>query len=461
MKILLVSTNRERSPYPVAPLGAMTAAAAARRAGHQVDLLDLMFSRSFKRKLKTSLQSRDYQLVAFSIRNLDNCLYCCPKTYTEPVRQMSRVVRSVTDVPLVVGGSGFSLAPNRWLQFLDASFGIVGEAETSFPALLERISAGRSVQDIPGVICRAETGDPPRSAQVNELLCPAHDLCNYTPYISSGGYVSVQTKRGCPYNCTYCTYPKLEGAQYRLRDPASVVDELQSVSRSGKSCPVYFADSVFNTPREHALAICRLMTCRNLKIPWLTYCNPLQFDLDLAGAMVEAGCVGVEFGIDTACEKMLSALRKPFGLSDIRNALLAAAKANLPFAVHLLFGGPGETPSDVIETQKFLDSCSKPNAVFATLGIRIYTGTVIEQIARRDGLLSSDGDLFEPVYYLSPAFSNNPAKMLDGIARMRAEWSTPTDWNSLKMRILQKIMNLSGVRPQWLNAANYGKYIRR
>jgi radical SAM superfamily enzyme YgiQ (UPF0313 family) len=463
MKILLIAANNEQKPYPVAPLGAITVAAAAQRAGHETDLLDMMFVRSFKKAIQTVLKTKDYDVVAFSIRNLDNCIYHYPKNYDKMIRQMSLVVRSMTDVPLILGGSGFSVAAGTWLKVLNASYGVVGEGEIAFPSLIECIASSRAIKDIPGVIC-ANDGDRISNAssdfKADDFIVPAHHLCDYGHYLARGGYISIQTKRGCPYKCIYCTYPNLEGCKYRLRNPESVVDEIKSLMRNDRLGTMYFVDSVFNTPREQAMAVCEKIIRCKLNIKWLTYCNPLDFDIELAKAMVNAGCVGIEFGLDSATEKMLSIMGKPFTLLDIENSFNAAAGANLPFAVHLLFGGPGETVQDILEAQKFLDSCKPARAVFATLGIRIYRGTPVEQIARREGLSLPDDDFFKPIYYMSPALRENPIKMLDKIARLRPQWSTATDWNSLAMSLLQSLANHSRTKPQWLDAANYGKYMR-
>ena len=73
MKVLLAATNREPFPYAVAPLGALCVAAAARAAGHEVDFLDLRMPKSPHQALESALKAKDYQVVAFGIRNLDNC----------------------------------------------------------------------------------------------------------------------------------------------------------------------------------------------------------------------------------------------------------------------------------------------------------------------------------------------------------------------------------------------------
>ena len=92
MKVLLVATNRERSPYPVAPLGTLCVAAAARAAGHAVDFLDLGLASSPQKTLRQALKKNRYQAVAFGIRNLDNCWAFAPKLYFNEVRELAETV---------------------------------------------------------------------------------------------------------------------------------------------------------------------------------------------------------------------------------------------------------------------------------------------------------------------------------------------------------------------------------
>jgi len=461
MRILIISTNQERSPFPVAPLGALFVAGAAAAAGHEVDVLDLAFVRSPRRALRAALEAGNYDLIGLSIRNLDNCLFIRPVSYVDGVRRVVDEVRRLSNAPLVLGGSGFSVAPRGWLERLDVPWGVVGEGESALPALLECVAAGRSPQGVPGVICRGIAEMAPAARQdMSAAVPPAHGHCDYSRYLARGGFVGIQAKRGCPCGCIFCTYPLLEGDTCRLRAPEAVADEIEGVHRAAGAASFFFTDGVFNAPREHALGLCRELSRRRLPLRWMAYCNAVGFDQELARTMAEAGCVGVEFGFDGATDKTLAALRKPFTSAEIRASLDAAAQAGLPCAVHLLFGGPGETVEDIRESQKFLDSCPKPNAVFASLGIRIYAGTPIEALARREGLLLDGADLFEPAFYVSEGLGKDPMRALDQVARRRPEWSTPTDWSRLVMRVVQGVLNRRGVRPQWLDARNYGKYMR-
>jgi hypothetical protein len=159
-------------------------------------------------------------------------------------------------------------------------------------------------------------------------------------------------------------------------------------------------------------------------------------------------------------DKMLHNWRKPFRQRDVRRSLAACRDAALPAAVHLLFGGPGETVADVVESQAFLDDCAPVDAVFASLGVRIYEGAPIVRTAREEGVIGEDTDLFFPTWYVSHGLGRDPMRMLDGIARQRDHWTTATDWTSMRVRLIQAITNRFGGQPQWRNIRSYGKRMR-
>jgi radical SAM superfamily enzyme YgiQ (UPF0313 family) len=467
MKVLLVATNRERSPYPVAPLGVLCVTAAARAAGHEVKFLDLGMARMPQRALRKALAADKFQAVALGIRNLDNCWSFAPHLYFNEVRELVETVRHHFEGPLILGGSGFSVSPQGWMRRLQPDCGVIGEGERTFPEVLARLETGRSLEGIEGVITVGK-GDgfggpfPARAIErLGELPPPAHDLCGYARYVRRGGFVGIQTKRGCPFKCAYCIYPQLEGRRYRLRPPEAVVQEIENVVTRSKMRHFFFVDSVFNDPHSHALAICNELRRQRLPARWSAFCNPTGFDVELAHAMKAGGCDGVEFGLDVASDKMLAALNKPFGQPETRIALQAAHDAGLPFAIYLLFGGPGETWADVEETQNFLNSCAEANAVFATVGIRVYEGTPMAQIAVREGQVKPDQDLFEPAYYLSPGLADDTVENLDRIARRRVEWTSPVDWRRPVTRLGQKVSVLLNVRPQWKYIRSYGEHMRR
>lgn len=467
MKVLLVATNREQSPYPVAPLGALCVTAAAKAAGHEVKFLDLGMALAPQSALQQALEADEFQAVAFGIRNLDNCWAFAPRSYFKDVQELAGIVRQRFNGPLILGGTGFSVSPHGWMRRLDADCGVIGEGERVFLEILARLEKGQSLEGTEGVIVSRKnsarsTSSPAKVIdRLGELPPPAHELCGYSRYVRRGGFIGVQTKRGCPFKCTYCTYPQLEGRRYRLRPPELVANEVETVFRQSKMRHFFFVDSVFNDPRKHALAVCAEISRRKLPVRWNAFCNPVGFDAELARSMAQAGCSGVEFGLDVASEKMFEAMGKPFGQKETRIALQAAHDAGLPFANYLLFGGPTETWQDVEDTQNFLNDCAPANVVFATVGLRVFEGTPLAETAMRESKLSPDCDFFEPTFYMSSAMAEDTEMKLYRIARRREEWTSPVDWRRFVTRWGQKVTVLLNVRPQWKYMRVYGRLMRR
>jgi radical SAM superfamily enzyme YgiQ (UPF0313 family) len=169
------------------------------------------------------------------------------------------------------------------------------------------------------------------------------------------GIESVQTKRGCPLKCDYCTYPGIEGRSYRLRPPSHVADELEHIREVAPDVNHYFiVDSVFNLPPSHARAVCDAIADRGIGLPWTCYVNPIRFDDELAEAMARAGCVGMEIGADSGVDEVLTRLRKGFDTETIRDAQRAARGAGLKDCYTFILGTPGETMDQVRRTLDFV-----------------------------------------------------------------------------------------------------------
>jgi len=118
--------------------------------------------------------------------------------------------------------------------------------------------------------------------------------------------------------------------------------------------------------------------------------------------------------IETASEKMLKAMGRGSKFEDIERTLISLDRAGIPFTYSLLFGGPGETPETIAETLNRVDSLPRPAAHWITLGILLWTEHQrVVEVARRDGQLEDDTDLFDVPCYLSPELSRD--YMLDFI----------------------------------------------
>ena len=444
MKVLLVSANRKDFPDPVYPLGISLVAAAAERDGHQVRVVDLRWG---EEPLAPIIAAWAPDVVGLGVRNLDNLTWGRSVTYLPEIRAVVAEIRSVFRGPMVLGGSGYSLFPEALLDRLDVPYGVVGEGEDAFPALLDALDGRRETAGIPGVAVRGATIAPAPSRQD---VAPGRNPLRRAlaeRYAGRGAAIGVQTKRGCPFRCTYCTYPNLEGAALRLRAPDDVVDEVEELVGAGVRS-VFFVDDTFNVPGDHAEAVCRRLVERGVQVSWSAFGHPSRLTPELAGWMKRAGCSGLEFGSDSLCDGVLQELRKGFTVEDVRAAHRTAAQASLPVAHYLLLGSPGETPDTLAQTLREADRLP-PAAYIAMLGVRLYPETELTHRARDEGIIGKDQDLVEPAFYFSPGVE--VAAVSDGVrahARQRRNWIVPSLGIRSEPAVLDRVRQ-RGAGPTW------------
>jgi radical SAM superfamily enzyme YgiQ (UPF0313 family) len=431
MKVLLISTNRLKPTptsqwLPVEPLGLAYIAAGLRNAGHEIQLLDLCFVEQQDAAIVGLVEKFAPDVIGISLRNIEMMAYFQNISFLDELRSTVNICRHHSDAKIILGGSGFSIMPAQILRFSGLDLGIVGEGERSLPELLSRLELAQDYSDIPGVV--QVVGDkvlfapPDRNQDISTLLTPARDLIDHSRYVKAGGTANLQTKRGCPFKCIYCTYPLIEGTRVRCRRPEEVAEEFRLLNSAFGVKEVYVVDNQFNYPLDHAKEVCeKLVDLRDeVKIWWACMLNPGHLTEELVLLLRLARCVMVDLGIESASDKVLSSLGKNFGTGEIRNAIKLLRKYRLPFSTWILLGGPGETKKTVRETLEFLVESEVPNVLFS-IGLRVCPGTRIEQLMRGEGKLGEEDELLDPVFYLSMS-AEELAELVLPYCRGRKGW---------------------------------------
>lgn len=421
MKLLLISANRERDPYPVFPIGLSYLVPSLVRAGHQPFSLDICFESDPSGAVAARLHEVKPDAVLISLRNLDNVTWPASRSYLEGLGELVALCRP--HAPTILGGSGFSLMPLEILAAVGADLGVVGEGEEILPLILERIQLGESVSGLPGVVA-AGGGSFLPPVPVGSIATPERQLFDVARYHREGGMANLQTKRGCSFFCTYCTYPLLEGRTMRLRPIPEIISEIRSLVDDYDVSYLYFVDDIFNYPPAFAADLCRMMIAERLPVNWSAFINPGFVDAELIDLMISAGCDAIEFGSDSGSDRMLASLHKSFTSSDLTEASRLCSERGVDFAHYLLFGGPGETRETILESFELMDRL-QPTAVIAMTGIRIYPGTSLHHTALREGLLPHDGGMLEPVFYIAPGVRDILGELVTAEAMKRRNWVAP------------------------------------
>ena len=423
---------------PIGPIGLDYIAGSARKAGINVEFLDLALADEPVEEMKKYFAHRNPQLVGISFRNVDDCFWPSADWFVPRLKDTIQAVRNMSQAPIVVGGVGFSIFAESIVKYSGADFGIRGDGESAIVSLVLELQGGRRFAKVPGLIWQKEgetCSNPPAWPNTISLVT-SRDFVDNRAYFKQGGQCGLETKRGCNRKCIYCADPLAKGTKLRLRHPSEVADEVESLLSQGIDV-LHFCDSEFNVPRSHAIAVCDEFNNRSLgsRIRWYAYMATVPFDEELAKAMARAGCVGIDFTGDSACESMLRTYRQQHTREDLAKAVKICRLNNIAVMIDLMIGGPGETPQTVRETIEFIKHIN-PNCAGAALGIRVYPGTemgktVVLELKSGASLnirrkYEGPIDLFKPTFYISGALGERPAQLVRDLIAGDQRFFEPT-----------------------------------
>ena len=410
MRLLFISPNQCRLVFLPLPVG-LASVVASVPAEHEVRVLDFMFLEDPLTEVDRTVAEFRPDLVGISVRNIDNQDSRQSEVYFPQVKELVDRLKELGPAPVILGGAGFSVAPREFMEYTGADFGMVGEAEESFVRFLQAWSE-RQWEKVPNLIWRQEGGlrENPlqRVRRLEELPRPALEYFSPQAYQetpgSAGqpGVIPVQSRRGCPMRCIYCTTPRLEGSATRARPPEQVAAWLAAWYEKWGLRRFYFVDNIFNCPPEYGRRLCRAIAALRLPLEWVCLINPAFPDQELFELIRTAGGTMVQVGNESGSELVLTGLGKGFGLPKVEHTLKLLKKADLPFTCFLLLGGPGETRETVEESVAFLEGY-EPKMVNLKAGIRIHPGLPLHRLALAEGVVKPEDNLLWPRFYLAPA----------------------------------------------------------
>ena len=417
MKVLLISANTTNAPHSVYPLG-LDYVAGALTPRHEVRILDM--NRAIPEHLESEIRDYAPALIGISIRNIDNVDARAAKSFIPGYERIVRLVRGCTAAPIVLGGSGFSIFPGELMSLLGADFGVVGEGE-SISLLIDAIEQGADPSGLPGIVIKGgPAGAPvPWGGAVTRRTCP--DDAQLRFYLERGGILNLQTKRGCPFHCLYCTYPHIEGRRLRLVLPDEVAREARKLQELGARF-LFITDSAFNADEDHSLAVAKAFHRQGLTIPWGAFFAPMRPPEGFYDVLAEAGLTHVEFGTESLCDPQLKRYGKPFGAADVFAAHESARRAGAHIAHYLLLGGPGEDAQTLNETMERAEELGKA-VFFAFCGIRIFPHAPLYDLALAEGQITAGQDLLAPVFYRSKGIATEEI-----IARVKQQAAGRANW---------------------------------
>jgi len=316
-------------------------------------------------------------------------------------REILAQLRSLSaHTPLILGGNiTKNVRMDILLDKLPLDFAVVGEAESSFPQLLQALAAGTSYESIPGVAFKDADGNVVKNAYCRveldkEDFLPAYETIDMQYYIDIyrhhvtpglGRLMPVLTGRGCKGGCSFCS-PTV--GRFMPRRIGPILEEIEHWNRRYDWEWISFATEIFFNSDEDILEFCREYKKMGLRKPW-GCCYRMDQSLDVLPAMKEAGCVIITAGLESGSDPILSKLKRGCSVDQFQGTLDAARRIGLVVDSPFMMTNEDETEEDLKKTIDFVID-NKMDANFGLVGT--YPGVPIYVRARKKGLIEDEWD---------------------------------------------------------------------
>ncbi len=391
----ILGTGHGLVPGLVPPMGLLYTAAVAREAGIKVEFVEGSFLKSYQDCIDTILRKEPVVLgISCTGYNWPNV-----KKLAQDIKEKNK------DIKIVIGGAfpeGYRRKCLEECEYIDVVSTGDGEPQIRemYLAVAEGSAKGEArLSTIPGLVWRDKQGKIHENtgmsmvADLNTLPFPARDLININDYVPSIGYfkrlpnITVVGSRGCPYRCTFCHTTNDYGNKMRLRSPKNVVDEIEECVNKYGVKDVIFWDNVLTISKVWIKGVCNEILTRKLDLTWCSSTRADLVDYETLSLMKKAGCWRLLFGLESGVQKNLDIIKKNTSLDKVKAGLAACHKAGIESLGTFIFGLPGETFEEGMQTIDF--ACTQPISFAKFFSLGVHPGTPLYDNLEQYGTLQN------------------------------------------------------------------------
>ncbi len=400
MKILLIQPEEPKgSPFGrkvlTPPIGLMYIAAVLENNGFEVEIFDNNLLGLTEEKLSRKIRDANPDVVGISLD--------CVRLY--PALLIASSVKTIfhNQVPVVMGGPHVNVRYDRVIQYPEVDFVVYGEGEYTMLELCKAINENKTKDSILG-LCFKENGrtkiNPPRPliANLDELPLPALHLVPVTRYPRKGECVTnipidqINTSRGCPFDCAFCSNNYIWGRKYRYRSPENVMKEIYLHVEKYGAKGVYFREDCFTVNRKRAIDICESITREGLDIALECESRVDTLDRELLQIMRQAGFESIWFGVESGNQKTLDMMNKGISPEQVKNVFKWCRELGIKAGASIMLGIPYETLEDMKNTIRFVKEIDA-EYVIPNIFIGIPMSKMYCEIIQNNWIMSSYGDI--------------------------------------------------------------------
>lgn len=285
--------------------------------------------------------------------------------------RFARAIKSSCNIPVLCGGVHATMVSEEVIREDCFDYACVGEGEEAILELVSRLENGEDTSSIPNIWAKKDgkiiKNNVRRFTDISKLPMKDYELFDLQRLIDvEDGWVRLMASRGCPYKCTYCFNHKMverykeETNSHRLNylrrhDVDEVLSEIDYILNRYKNIKMFiFDDDLFTQDKQYLTEFCNEYP-KHTSLPFVVNAHIRAFDEERAGALKQAGCAIVKFGLESGSERIRrEILNRPMSNDDIIKAFQCAQKYDLHTSAFVMFGLPHETKDDILETIKLL-----------------------------------------------------------------------------------------------------------
>jgi anaerobic magnesium-protoporphyrin IX monomethyl ester cyclase len=327
----------------IPPMGIAYMASVLREDGFEVGCLDFFLQETTAQDLKDTLALEQPRIIGISAA-------------TQSINNALRLARfckaTLPEVTVVLGGPHVTFLDRETLEQEKCVDVVVrNEGEYTMLELANHILRSHKTLDaIRGITYRQDrrivrNRPRPLIGSLDQLPFPARDLFDPEDYYTPFGLVA---SRGCPGKCIFCAAGAMAGGRYRMRSADDIVSEVVHLKGLGAGRKfVHFTDDTLTADVRRLRRFCDLMTDLRVSVRWVAESRVDVISRELVQDMIEAGCVGIQFGVESGSQATLDRIGKKITVEQVVQAVALTSELGLDTLCSMMLGLPGETKADI------------------------------------------------------------------------------------------------------------------
>jgi len=378
-KIFKVEGQGIMGSFP--PLGLMYLSAALKRAGHEARILNGMFAT--EEEIFREMETGGYGLFGISTYSAG---------WRDDQLMIEKTKKRFPGTGIVIGGphaNGWKTNCFKDSPFID--YMVYGDGENALLGLVERLGGNKPLDGINGLAWKdagtskvVDNGGPDYIMNIDDIPFPdwdGVDIYRYRPTLTNYKRlpaIDIIGSRGCPFRCIFCH----SSCVVRKRSVKSIMDEIDILVKRYGIKDMTFYDETFTMFRDRNLQLCDELIRRKYDLVWAANARADCLDEEMLKKMKAAGCWRLLFGIESGSQRVLDIMKKGITLEQTRNAVKMTKEAGIEAHGTMIFGIPGETYEEGLETIKFACDLDLDYAAFSSLAL--FPGTEVFNMVSGD-----------------------------------------------------------------------------